>query len=745
MFISYSRDNRRGGRKSLSDLQGRNHCEAQVHSPPAPSRTISLGSHHQAVSRSPLLDFPSTLDDLQRNTSALRPISQLGSAIAVSQQREPDRPESRTQTKGPLAVTSIPNPQTETPQEPTSEKVKENVAPVAHYPLPLPSSENLPEAENFDNANLAMLSNDRASADMESILPKLAPECAFHHRPPMLDSCHQEDFRCSLQSAYGPQPGSSLSPQLYNVLEEAFDARYTVTFDIFYNARRFFDQASGTIIGAISDTSTMGPGINRNKSIYGSVYLPASEPNTSRVVPPSMPGMKDPRTPDFRQEVAQPYKLREESQDRVPNGSLLYSPRPPTDRHKIRASVIPSRRLHPIPATGSNLSQVAFPRHMARQRQTQTTNPRHQRSLFRVSPPRNPHSAIRKRSPTLQPNAVMAWWKERERDSITPKKTKQDAKSLEDTFTLQNSTKYTNSIPNMSSHRREKEKRRNPIRCLSSIFGIHQSGEKDLRSIALVNGSQKSLHSLPSQVFLPEYQHGMPSFITTNIVKNNVGSQVDTGSLDVAKTRQTSTSSSSVVKERISSFETPRPAQFDKRYQTSPSYQMLNMIQLVRGSSLKEVFERDDRKDATSSDQKKSNLDEECLANYLSKSSNDEAVSPDAGSNQTNHITSSLSLGNFAAAIEASDSKLPFDRNIRKNSACSVLSDIGIHDAQISISTPDFSDPYIVTSTPPQNSRPTSPIILSADISIFEDDFPARFNANSDAYFTKVGVSLSIS
>ncbi|KAF3285392.1 hypothetical protein TWF970_010450 [Orbilia oligospora] len=340
------------------------------------------------------------------------------------------------------------------------------------------------------------------------------------------------------------------------------------------------------------------------------------------------------------------------------------------------------------------------------------------------------------------PKTVMAWWKEREAMISQVEPTGRG--TLDTSLGMQMSKLIPNEKPKAPPSpkteppkKKEKEKRRNPLRRLSSLFGKRQNSETSLKSMAKSNESHRSLNSLPSQVSLPQYRQGLPSFITANIVRNNRASHAVSGNIEIARPRQIS-DSSSVVQQRISSFEAPRPIRVEKKYQTSPSYQLLNTLKPVRGRSLKEHFEKGP--ETGTRDVDPNALYEDTQAQKATPQ-HELVTPPDISGHEisisSHHTPPILDTSNGSDSIHLEDFSVtnpPFIENFEGETSGSQE----IYDAELVLSSPDFSDPQIVTSTPLQNSGLGSPLVPQS-ISILGDsrsshnfDSPLDSSANSN-------------
>ncbi|KAJ6260866.1 hypothetical protein Dda_3527 [Drechslerella dactyloides] len=210
--------------------------------------------------------------------------------------------------------------------------------------------------------------------------------------------------------------------------------------------------------------------------------------------------------------------------------------------------------------------------------------------------------------------------------------------------------------------------------------------------------------------------------------------------LNVSKSRQAS-ESSSIVQQRISSFETPRYIPVEKKYQTSPSYQLLNAIKPVRGRSLKGRF-------VPSSDGVDAQTEVETV-NPVSGTLQDEnsascSESVEPQDHNPFEISTSKSASSHVGELEISDnqdtseavSPEQEDSVIINQSEKSERESCGassilhhIYDSEVDPSplpSPDFSDPQIITSTPDRNSALNSPIAPL-------DDIPINENRQSDS------------
>ncbi|KAK6355360.1 hypothetical protein TWF696_004469 [Orbilia brochopaga] len=201
--------------------------------------------------------------------------------------------------------------------------------------------------------------------------------------------------------------------------------------------------------------------------------------------------------------------------------------------------------------------------------------------------------------------------------------------------------------------------------------------------------------------------------------------------LNVPKPRQTS-ESSSIVQQRISSFETPRPALVEKKYQTSPSYQLLNAIKPVRGRSLKEHFEPTGGRVETTVPVSGVTQDEnpafgaESLEPQDRSASEISSVKPTSNLNLTGEMEISDRQDTSHSVTPEQDSSANSNELDRSEGESSDLNSIlhNIYDAEVEPSplpSPDFSDPQIVTSTPDQNSCLNSPATHAHDILVSEN------------------------
>ncbi|KAF3310406.1 hypothetical protein TWF173_009520 [Orbilia oligospora] len=219
--------------------------------------------------------------------------------------------------------------------------------------------------------------------------------------------------------------------------------------------------------------------------------------------------------------------------------------------------------------------------------------------------------------------------------------------------------------------------------------------------------------------------------------KRHRASHAASGNIEIARPRQIS-DSSSVVQQRISSFEAPRPIRVEKKYQTSPSYQLLNTLKPVRGRSLKEHFEKGP--ETGTRDVDPNALYEDTQAQKATPQ-HELVTPPDISGHEisisSHHTPPILDTSNGSDSIHLEDFSVtnpPFIENFESETSGSQE----IYDAELVLSSPDFSDPQIVTSTPLQNSGLGSPLVPQS-ISILGDsrsshnfDSPLDSSANSN-------------
>ncbi|KAK6537043.1 hypothetical protein TWF281_001245 [Arthrobotrys megalospora] len=706
----------RGGRRSLSDAQVGRLEISQGRSVHPPARTVSLASPGTA-SYLPLGER-APVDLHQRLVSTSRPIPQaevsgINHSQTVEFQQEYEiQPRRTSGTTDPLEECS------EHQMNMSVERRKENVAPaISQQPRVSSAAYTTKETSQTDEQQPARpptpypIASGRAVRESIELSHRLTNDP--NRSTASLNLPLREDLLHSLQSMYGSLPSELTSNlEFLRAIEDPFDAKYTTAFDVFYNTRRFFDKPSGTILDVTSDEPPIGSGTVSGKSIYGIfiddslLYEATSIMEPKPFIPPTLLD-----TNFFPRETFQSSTT----------GSSGIEPR--VSFHQ-KSLTIPSRRLH-RPQLSESIGYNSLPRCRKVAGRDIITSPIRLRPTFRISPPRSPSFGMRKKTSTLRPRAVMAWWKERE--AAASRSSALGHVISKSHFNEQ--PKLT--PPNDEPERKEKEKRGNPLRRLSSLFGKRQSSETSLRSMTRSNGSHRSLNSLPSQVSLPECPQGIPSFITANIVRNSRVPSSAGENVQITTVRRTS-ESSSVVQQRISSFEAPRPIRVEKKYQTSPSYQLLSTLKPVRGRSLKEQFE----KELGSGTGQPEYVDPKAVCEEIPARTWEVDIlqAPVTSSTLSSHEASASTcqipaVGVSILDVSSGSDSIQLDRHSMANSP--FTENFGgegnsgsfpqeIYDAELVLSSPDFSDPQIVTSTPLLNSGLSSPLIPQS-ISILGD------------------------
>ncbi|KAK6520638.1 hypothetical protein TWF506_000888 [Arthrobotrys conoides] len=745
-----------GGIRSLSDVQVGRLEESQGREARPPTRTVSLassgtGSYLPLGERAPS-DFQ------QRRISAARPIPRVETSnIDDTGRTDFRRGYENQRNRATSGTVNAPEEGLETQANPSTERHKENLAPIinqqpwAEFAASAAKEDNIANKEPLIKIPISSPPSSGGTVRINRDSIETSRSISDDSKRPTTPSGHplREDSLYGLQSMYGNiQSDWTSNLELLRAIEDPFDAKYTAAFDVFYNARRFFDKPSGTILDSSSDRYPIGSGTVSGKSIYG-VFIndsllgePATAVGPRSLIPPSLPGMGF-----FHRRALQLNPSNSTSIDQktsVPQKSLT----------------VPTRRLR-RPQISDSMGYNSLPRRRKVAGRDTIASPIRLRPIFRTSPPRAPSFGMRKKTSTLRPKAVMAWWKEREamvsqietfgRGSLNtgpgiPKPILSEQPKLAKA-----------PPPPKDEPQKKKEKRRNPLRRLSSLFSKRQNSAISLKSMAKSNESHRSLNSLPSQVSLPQYRQGLPSFITANIVRNNRASNSAGDNIEISRPRQIS-DSSSVVQQRISSFEAPRPIRVEKKYQTSPSYQLLSSLKPVRGRSLKEHFEKG--LESGTRDVKPNALFEDMRIRVHNATPEHELVTPPDISGHEPSISShhtppilDTSNGSDSTHLDGfSVTNPPFVENSEGERSGSQE----IFDAELVLSSPDFSDPQIVTSTPLQNGGLGSPLIPQS-ISILEDsrssnNFDSSLNssANSNRYnnsmiFRTIGATKSTS
>ncbi|KAF3941676.1 hypothetical protein ABW19_dt0208196 [Dactylella cylindrospora] len=618
-------------------------------------------------------------------------------------------------------------------QEESLERMKENLAPI---PTQQPS-----EPRNSIGGEVPAASSMELVTDSQDNLDVVGAPTAVsgHFEMPDLRPVFGGRLIHDLQSIYtGTFPGSDMERRyLLRSLEDPFNARYAAAFDVFYNARRFFEQPSGTILDSSMDELTISAGTVSGKSIYG-VYIDEPQLFTHLIgiepspkVPPNTPNATN-----ISQRIAEDGSMGESTNPRkLAEGHTNAHSNETSDTQAGKTSTqptyinlerpaIPPRRLPTLkglPSSQETYGGIRYPLQGAA-----VTPPRTRDAVLKVSPPHSSIALYRKRNSPLRPKAVMAWWKER--DAATSGSDGLNRVGMVKPPSRQSSRGSRSSLSNDGLSKKQKHKKRNPLRRFSALFGKRRASNHSLKSTAMSNGSHKSLKSLPSQVFIPECKQGTPSFITTDIVKNRPTS-IAPGAIEDVNNKTRQTSGSSIVRQRISSFETPRPVQVEKKYQTSPSYQMLNTLKPVRGRSMKERYEKTGD---TSTPTGKRCEDIPPKANVLPKEpsptgSNGGVLVADVSLVSDTSNSAFICSGNEDPEADTSRGLSALEKEIglvpKHNSSggdTSGLSSIfqDIYDAEVAIGTPDLLDPRIITSTPIRDSGRSSPKLLSEDVSI---------------------------
>ncbi|KAK6351631.1 hypothetical protein TWF718_004785 [Orbilia javanica] len=747
MSKPYPKSLGRGGRRSLSDVQVGRLGESQGRDTRLPTRTVSLATSRTG-SNLPLGErVPADFQHLP--TSNPRSIPRVETSSTNGHRRAEFHRDYENQPIRAPETTKLPEEGLETQTDPSSERRKENVAPIINYqawselPIPTVKEANRPDEVQACNQPIPFPSDSRANLGIAQDPVEVSRGvCDSLNRPvTSLRLPVQENLLPNLQSMYG-----NISPDLTSnlaflyAIEDAFDARYTAAFDVFYNARRFFDKPSGTILDSTSNKYPIGSGTLSGKSIYGVfindylLYEPKSATRPRQPISPNLPstGLFNQRAvrPNISGKILTLYAPSQRGLSTKESHMVLVAAGRKFASHQ-KGLTVPSRRLHRSQLSES-VGYSSLPRRRKVVGRDTMMPPIRLRPIFRTSPPRAPSFGMRKKTSTLRPKAVMAWWKEREA-----------ATSRVETFgrevprPLFNEQTKEPPLPKGEpptnekgkDKDRDKEKRRNPLRRLSSLFGKRQNSEASLKSMGISNGSQRSLNSLPSQVSLPECRQGLPSFITTNIVRNNRGSTFVGGGIETTRPEKKS-EPLSVVQQRISSFEAPVPIQIEKKYQTSPSYQLLSTLKPVRGRSLKEQFEK--KLDYGAQDSKSEAIYEGTKTQAREVAPGHALVTPlDTSGYEstifTRHLPPTLKLSNASGSTHSDGFSITSPPFV-ENSESEVNGSREIYDGELDLSSPDFSDPQIITSTPLQNSGLGSPLIPPS-ISIFGD---SRLSDNFD-------------
>ncbi|KAF3290254.1 hypothetical protein TWF132_007052 [Orbilia oligospora] len=753
MSRMYPKSLGQGGRRSLSDVQVGRIEESQGKDTRPPTRTVSLA----APGARPFLPLGerAPVGFQQRRISATRPIPRVETSDIDGSERTEFRQEYESQRNKSSGTIKSPEEGVETQMGPSIERRKENLAPIANQQSRTEFATSTAKEADIANEEPQIKLPTPPPSSLRATV-RIARDSIETSRcisddsngPTTSSGPLREDPQSSLQSLYGNiPPGWTSNLELIHAIEDPFDAKYTAAFDVFYNTRRFFDKPSGTILDGSYDNYPIGSGTVSGKSIYG-VFISDSLIDESiaavgprSFIPPSLPGM------DFFHhralELSTPSSAGADQKLSGPQKSLT----------------VPNRRLR-RPQLSDSMGYNSLPRRRKVAGRDTITSPIRLRPIFRTSPPRAPSFGMRKRASTLRPKAVMAWWKEREAMISQVEPTGRG--TLDTGLGMQMSKLIPNEKPKAPPSpkdeppkKKEKEKRRNPLRRLSSLFGKRRNSETSLKSMAKSNESHRSLNSLPSQVSLPQCRQGLPSFITANIVRNNRASHAASGNIEIARPRQIS-DSSSVVQQRISSFEAPRPIRVEKKYQTSPSYQLLNTLKPVRGRFLKERFEKGPEPGTRDVNP---NAPYEDIRAQKATPQHELVTPPDISGHEisisSHHTPPILDTSNGSDSIHLEDFSMtnpPFIENFEGETSGSQ----GIYDAELVLSSPDFSDPQIVTSTPLQNSGLGSPLVPQS-ISILEDsrsghnfDSSLDSSANSNRHnnsmnFRPIGATKSTS
>ncbi|KAK6361126.1 hypothetical protein TWF730_004873 [Orbilia blumenaviensis] len=695
----------RGGRRSLSDAHAERLGVSQRREARPPTRTVSLAA--------PILGLPrprgksASFEFQQRQVSARRSMLRADNdGIGNSQQTESQQ-ECEIQLGRVSSGVNLPREALEPQADLSSERRKENVAPVTSQQsqLEFPASMRSDASDDEHSSGLSTPSFT-GSVIRGSVETTHDPANDLNASGSSLNSPLSEELLCILQSMY-----ANFSPDLVSNLEflhaidDAFDARYTAAFDVFYNTRRFFNEPSGTILDDTLDSYPVGSGTVSGKSIYG-IFI-----DNSLFCELTDIGMRQPLSPPLLGDTGL-----------LQRRDFLPSPAGTSQKSHYRHEGVagPIRRLPGPKLSDSFLtaySSLSGRRKIAR-RGTYTA-PVRLRPTLRISPPRSPSFGMHKKTATLRPKAVMAWWKERDAANS-------QTETIGNEITgphFGDQSKASTPQRGESEKKKEKEKRRNPLRRLSSLFGKRQGSAASLRSMAKSNSSRRSLNSLPSNVSLPQCRQGLQSFITANIVRNSRVPRSTDEIAEVPKARQTS--GSSVVQQRISSFETPRPIRVEKKYRTSPSYQLLSTLKPVRGQALKEKFE----KVSSAEGAKCVGVPEDIRAHAWEADPQPASVASPAFSGregtvstcQTPPIPDTSADSDSPQSEDQSFVNPPFAENSRGEGNSSK----GIYDAELVLSSPDFSDPQIVMSTPCQNGSPDFPLVPQS-ISILGDSPSSR-------------------
>ncbi|KAK6503583.1 hypothetical protein TWF481_008596 [Arthrobotrys musiformis] len=505
----------RGGRRSLSDVHLGRPGESPARGVRSPTRTVSLaapgtGSHLPLGERA-------AAEFQQCRISTTRPTPWLEASNINDPLRTDLRRGDENQPIRPVGTIGLPEDESNAQIDLSGERRKENVAPITNQQLRADfasSTVNKPSEGQPARSNSQYPTSSETTVRMMIQDPTETSQSVYGDTGGSSHSLGlplHEELLFNLQSMYGNMSSDLTSNlEILRAIEDAFDARYTAAFDVFYNTRRFFEAPSGTILDNASDKHPIGSGTVSGKSIYG-VFI---------------------------------------------NDSLFCDPAGNT----------------------------------------------------RFQPP-------------IAPN-----------------------------------------LPDMVSfHRR---------------------------------GLQSDTSGRAS------------------------GSASD--NIEIPRPRQTS-ESSSVVQQRVSSFEAPRPIHVEKKYQTSPSYQLLSTLKPVRGRSIKDQFEKKPDSCAGAVESGAANggvwarfreYPQHALVTPPGPSSNDMSIA-------ANYIPPLLDISDDSDSIHVggfSPSSPHFLENLEGEESGSQE----IYDAELALSSPDFSDPQIVTSTPLQSSGLCSPLIPQS-ISILGD------------------------
>ncbi|KAF3901574.1 hypothetical protein ABW21_db0202697 [Orbilia brochopaga] len=526
--------------RSLSDLQGENRAAAAR----PPTRTVSLASALLNGSKVSLSERPIraiTQIRAPQQSPAPQPDRLRMAPLRVvddlqENQGRPRIASGASETKAAAA--------TEPHEDAAFDRHKENLAPTANSQADLDTNALAVAKDGFTIYEDSSLSLDDATpTDMRPPTPNInapwspTPEDfdTAIERDALLDTNFDEGLIHELQCMYGPpsdprnESQSDFSLKLLRAIKDDFEGKYKAAFDVFYNTRRFFGQPCGTILDtAHAEEQVIGCGTVTGKSIYG-VYVEKphayeSDAETEQYcsAPPNTPNaIQVPRAANLNSQIlhetTEPdnHKTgapREQSGDGLQSNKCDNEP----SRPKSRQLSLPSRRF-PIPQLSTSVSTYnSLPN-----RRNTVTPPRRQHPAFLASPPRSPLSSGRKKNSPLRPKAVMAWWKER--DAAASINNAPNNAPIARPHSRPSSSGSMSSLSNDEFRQRGggRHKKRNPLRRLSSLFAKPKSSHGSQASMGLSNDFLKSSNSLPSQVFLPECEHGTPSFITSTIIKNS--------------------------------------------------------------------------------------------------------------------------------------------------------------------------------------------------------------------------------